>query len=152
MFEGESIGSAKVDGRVCEVRHRDGKTFVNVPHDVVRGVPRRIDRTVDGVAEKFPGLRASLVFNRTTGKLAYSLENKTGSPLSHVLLTISTPPAFEPGILRWNRDEVGGGDKWSVAGEVSEKKTGAYWHDGKCYVAAQLDFVLDGERGRLFTE
>ncbi|NLS92767.1 MAG: polysaccharide deacetylase family protein [Planctomycetaceae bacterium] len=150
-FDGNSVRSATVDGVPCSVRQTDGKTFVNVPHSAGQGAPTRIDQTVEGVAKKFPGLKASLTFDPKTGNLSYTLENETGSTLSRALLTVSAPPAFDPGILRWSREEITRREKWSVAGKVSQARTGTYWSDGKHYVAAQLDFVLNGERGRLFT-
>ena len=150
-FDSDSIRSAKVDGVVCRVRQAEGKTFVNVPHASQHGVPVKIDAMSEGVSAKFPGLKASISFDPETGQLAYSLENGTQSTLSDLSLTVSTPPAFDPGMVRSERAELAGGDDWSVTAAVSQGRTGTYWHSGKQYVAAQLDFVLKGQRGRLFT-
>jgi polysaccharide deacetylase len=151
VFDGDSVRSAKVDGVACAVRQAHGKTYVNVPHTSSYGVPVKIGETSEGVCTKFPGLTASLSFDPKTGQIAYSLENGSDSALTDVLLTVSTPPAFEPGMLRWKRAELASGERWSAKRAVSEGRTGAYWHSGRYYVAAQLDFVLNGERGRLFT-
>ncbi len=151
VFDGDSVRSAKVDGVACTLRRAGGKTFVNVPHASRHGVPVRIDETSEGVATKFPGLKASLRFDPETGQIAYSLENASNSTLSHALLTVSTPPAFEPGMLRRKRAEIVGSESWSVTETVSADRTGTYWQSGRHYVAAQLDFVLNTERGRLFT-
>lgn len=150
-FEGGSVRSAAVDGVPCTVRQTDGKTFVNVPHVPSRGVPTRIDQTVEGAAQKFPGLNSSLTFDPHTGNLSYTLDNQTGSTLAHAILTVSTPPAFDPGTLRWSREEIAGREKWSITGKVSQVRKGPYWSDGKYYTAAQLDFLLDGRPARLFT-
>ncbi len=151
VFDGDSVRSATVDGVTCTLRQTEGQTFVNVPHASPHGVPVKIDETTAGVAAEFAGLKASLTFDPETGKIAYSLENATNSTLSHALLTVSAPPAFDPGVVRWNRAELGSGESWPVTGAVSERRTGAYWRSGRHYVAAQLDFVLNGKRGRLFT-
>lgn len=150
-FDGNSVRSATVSGIPCTIRHVQGKTFVNVPHTTPRGAPVRIDQTSEGISSKFAGLKASLTFSPETGEIAYSLENTGDSQLSHLSLTISTPPAFQPGVLRQNRQQLAPGDKWSVTSIVSKRKTGAYWTDGNPYVAAQLDFVLQGKPARLFT-
>ncbi len=151
VFEGHGVRSAKVDGVACTVRQADGKTIVNVPHGSPQGVPVKIDQTAEGASTKFPGLKASLTFDPKIGVFSYSLENGTGLTLSDALLTVSLPPVFEPGMVRCSREELGSGEKWSLAERVAEGRTGSYWHDGEYYVAAQLDFVLNGERGRLFT-
>ncbi len=151
VFDGDSVRSAKVDAGTCTVRHAEGKTYVNVPHAACNGVPTNIDETANGVSTKFPGLNATLSFDPTTGKIAYALENAANSTLSHALLTVSTPPAFDPGMLRWKRAELASSAHWAVTAAVSQNRTGTYWHSGRHYVAAQLDFVLNGARGRLFT-
>ena len=151
VFEGDSVRSAKVDGVACTLRQSKGKTFVNVPHASPHGVPVKIDQTSNGVAPKFPGLTASLAFDPATGKIDYSLDNATNSTLSDAILTVSTPPAFEPGILRCRRAELAANESWPVTATVSQSRTGTYWQSGNHYLAAQLDFVLNGQRGRLFT-
>ena len=83
--------------------------------------------------------------------MAYQLENTTGHALSHGLLTISMPPAFEPGMLRWQRDKLASDETWSVTVDVTARRVGDYWRGGKTYLAAQLDFISNGQRGRLFT-
>ena len=98
-----------------------------------------------------PDLETSLTFEPETGKLTFKLANAGDTALSDLSLTISVPPAFEPGMLRWNCEEVAGGGEWSIAGDVSERRAGDYWRSGESDVAAQLDFLVDGLRGRLFT-
>jgi peptidoglycan/xylan/chitin deacetylase (PgdA/CDA1 family) len=149
-FDGDSVRGAKVDGVACSVRRAEGKTFVNVPHASGHGVPVKIDETSKGISEKFPGLKASLEFDPKTGQIAYSLENGSNSTLSSAALTLSTPPAFEPGMRRWKRPELVQGESWSVTVTASQSRTGTYWQSGRHYAAAQLDFVLNGKRGRLF--
>jgi peptidoglycan/xylan/chitin deacetylase (PgdA/CDA1 family) len=150
VFDGNPVRSAKVDGVTCTVRQADGKTFVNVPHDSEQGVPRRIDEVSDGVSKKFPGLTASLAFEPRTGAITYTVKNGTDSTLSDLLLTVSTPPGFDPGMVRWKRAELAAGEEWTAKGTVTECRSGDYWHDGRYYAAGQLDFVLRGERGRVF--
>ncbi len=151
VFDGQEVKSASVDGIACTVRHADDKTFVNVPHNSRFGIPKTIDATAEGTAKKFPGLISSLTFDPETGKAAFTLKNATAVQLTDLLLTLSVPPAFEPGISQWKRPQLAVGDNWSVATTVSPRRTGNYWRGGRYYVAAQLDFVLDGKRGRLFT-
>ncbi len=151
VFEGNSVRSARVDGMVCAVRQAEGNTIVNVPHHPEHGVPVKIAETTEGVSREFPGLTASLTLDPKTGQIAYALENGTDASLSNAVLTISLPPAFEPGRLRWNRAELVTQDRWSVTGVAAKTRTGEYWQTGRYYTAAQLDFVLNGERGRLFT-
>ncbi|MHB8900413.1 MAG: polysaccharide deacetylase family protein [Thermoguttaceae bacterium] len=151
VFEGGSVRSAKVDGTDCAVRQGDGKTFVNVPHTGGHCMPARIDEMTDGASKEYPGLKASLTFDPATGQVAFSLENGAGGAVSQLLLTVSIPPAFEPGRLRWNRGELAGRDRWSVTAATTQVRKGAFWEQGQPYVAAQLDFLVDGKRGRLFT-
>ncbi len=151
VFDSDTVRSAKIDGVTCPVRRARGKSFVNVPHATGSGVPRKIDQTVDGLSGKFPGLKASLQFDPATGKMAYQLENTTGHALSHGSLTVSTPPAFEPGMLRWQHAQLASGETWPVTVDVTGRRDGDYWRGGKYYLAAQLDFIANGQRGRLFT-
>ena len=151
VFNSNLVRSAKVDGALCQIRQTQGKTFVNVPHTAPSGIPVMIDQTSDGTSTKFPDLEASLTFSSETGDITYSIENGGKSELSHLALTVSTPPAFEPGIIRENCQQLAPGKDWSVTNSISQHKTGNYWTDGAPYVAAQLDFVLQGKRVRLFT-
>ena len=151
VFAGNSVRSAKVDGKACAVRQAEGKTIVNVPHCPEHGVPVKIAETTEGVSKEFPGLKVSFTFEPKTGQIAYVLENGTDTTLSDAVLTVSPPPAFEPGRLRWNRQQVAKKDRWSVSGATSPTRMGVYWQSGTYYVAAQLDFVLNREPVRLFT-
>lgn len=151
VFDGESVQAAEVDGVPCAIRRGDGKTFVNVPHSPAFGLPARIDQARDGVSTKFPGLKASLTVDGQGRRIAYRLENLTTAALTDAYVTVSLPPSLEPGVLRWKRTELAAKATWSAEATVSEHRTGDYWRRGKRYFAAQLDFVLNGERGRLFT-
>jgi len=151
VFEGEAVHAAEVDGAACSVRQAGGKTFVNLPHAPRFGAPSRIDQTAGGDSAKFAGLRTSLTFDKVAGKLAYELENATGTDLSDVHLTVSLPPVFEPGILRRKRAQLANSTSWSVETAVAKHRTGDYWTNGRRYFVAQLDFSLQNKRGRLFT-
>lgn len=150
-FDGESVQAAAVDGVACTTRRAGGKTFVNVPHAAEAGLPARIDQAYAGISAKFPGLKTALTFDSRSGRAAYQLQNATDAPLTDALVTVSLPPAFEPGVLRWKRAELAGKATWAAEAVVAERRTGDYWRQGRLYVAAQLDFVLNGQRGRLFT-
>jgi hypothetical protein len=77
--------------------------------------------------------------------------NESGKPVTDAVLTVSLPPALEPGLVRNTRHEIANAAMWEVTSPVVQKHTEEYWCSGNRYVAAQLDFVLDGRRGRLFT-
>jgi peptidoglycan/xylan/chitin deacetylase (PgdA/CDA1 family) len=150
VFASTAVRAATVDGVVCELRQADGKTYVNVPHAAAFGLPAKIDRTgADGSTAEFPGIKASLTLD-PAGKIVYALENGTGEALTSGVLTISLPPACEPGLLRWSQPEIAAGGKWSATATAQTVREGDYWQEGKPYVAAQFDFILGGERGRLF--
>ena len=151
VFDSDTVVSAKADGADCTVRQAGGKSYVNIPHSGRFGVPTRIDSTSQGTSEKFAGLKASLSFEPSSGELVFVLENAADSTLTDLRLTVSVPPAFEPGVSRWNLAQLKPSDDWSLRKAVAEKRTDDYWRNGKPYAAAQLDFVLNGERGRLFT-
>ena len=98
----------------------------------------------------FPGLKTSLAINAETGAVTYTLQNATDSTLPEAVLTIALPPGLEPGLIRRKHGELGPNQVWCVTAPVTAKRTDGYWKDGSGYYAAQLDFVLDGKRGRLF--
>lgn len=150
VFDGDSIRSAKADGADCEVRQADGKTIVNVPHGPRSGAPVKIDEMSEKGSKKFPGLKASVTFVPESGKVTYRLENAGKTALTDLALTVSVPPAFAPGLLRRDRNELAAGEQWSVTADVSRVRTGDYWHGGHYYAAAQVDFASNGQRGRLF--
>ena len=150
IFPGGTVVSATVDGVECTVRQAEGISIVNVPHTGQHGVPVKIDAATDGVSSEFPDLKPTLQFDRDTGAISFSLANAGPTALDDVVLTVSGPPAFDPGMLRRRQATVAAGTEWSVAATVSVAREGSYWRDGEAYVAAQLDFVLKGERGRLF--
>jgi peptidoglycan/xylan/chitin deacetylase (PgdA/CDA1 family) len=150
VFASTAVRAATVDGVPCPLRQADGRTYVNVPHAAAFGLPAKIDRTgADGSSEKFPGLKASLTLD-PAGTIVYTLENGTGAALTAGVLTLALPPACEPGLLRWQPSAIAAGEKWSVTATARAVRDGEYWQGGKPYVAAQLDFVQGGERGRLF--
>ena len=146
-FDNPAVQSAVVDGVVCSVRHADGKTFVNVPHAARSGIPETIDLAAGEDAAKFPGLKCKLTFDPETGNAAFTLRNMTDMPLTDLLVTLSVPPAFEPGILRWKHAKLEGGTAWPIAATLKRRRQGAYWSNGRYYIAAQLDFIHDGKRG-----
>ena len=151
VFPDTTLQAASVDGVDCTLRHVDGNTIVNVPHAKEHGLPVHIDETRNGISNEFPGLKAILDFNPNTGELAFTLTNASHAALSDILLTVSLPPAFDPGLRRWHDKHVPAGKAWSVSATLAAARKGEYWRGGDCYAAAQLDFVLRGERGRLFT-
>ena len=150
-FAGTDIVAAEADGAACAVRQAGGKTFVSVPHAPRYGIPAKIDETASGASTKFPGLKALVRFDQATGEVSCKLDNATGAPLSGLLLTVALPPAFEPGKLRRDRDELAQAETWAVTARADRNRTGPYWQGGKHYVAARFDFILNGKRGRLFT-
>ncbi len=150
VFASADVRSAKVDGVDCPIRHADGKTYVNVPQAAQAGVPAKIDETdLEGCCGEFPGLNAKLAFDPATRMLTFTLAN-TGGALSDGLLTVSLPPACDPGMLRWQRPALANGETWTATTAAPLIREGEYWQGGTPYFAAQLDFVRDGQRGRLF--
>jgi len=150
VFDSGDVRSAKVDGIDCAVRKVDGKTFVNVPHGPRSAAPTKIDEASDGASRKFPGLRAMAALNAEDGALAVTLENATGATVTDAMLTVSLPPACEPGMLRWRRAEIATGATWAVSAPVMQTREGEYWRSGQRYFVARIDFARDGEHGRLY--
>ena len=138
-------------GAACGVRHAGGKSYVNVPHHPAHGIPGRIDQTAsDAPSSTFPGLTPSLTLD-AAGTVTYRLGVADGPPRDDVVVTVSMPPAFDPGMVRRTRRGLGAGDTWETTLPIERERTGAYWQSGRGYLAAQLDFVRAGRRGRLFT-
>ena len=151
VFASATVRSAKVDGVACKLRQVDGKTYIDIPHAAQYGVPKAIDAVgKDGTSVKFPGLKASLALDPKTGKVTFTLENTTAAALADGILTLSLPPACEPGVMRWHRPEVAAGATWSATTTIAKARTGDYWENGKPYFAAQFDFIGTDKRGRLF--
>ena len=150
VFEG-TVRSATVNGTPCAVRETGNRTIVNVPHAPEHGLPVLIDETVSGASTKFPGLEASLVLDDGEGQVRYTLVNASGAAVTDVVLTLSVPPALEPGMFRRQCRQLGASETWSLALPVQPGHSEEYWCTGDRYFAAQLDFVLRGTRGRLFT-
>ena len=150
-FEGEGIATATVDGIVCPMRKAEGKTFLNISHAARQGLPETIDEATAGKSPAFPGLDTALTFDTETGQVVYTLSNSAAAPLTDAVLTVSLPPSFEPGFFRQTRPDLKKGATWSATIPLADEQAGDYWRKGNRYIAAQLDFILDGKRGRLFT-
>jgi hypothetical protein len=153
VFDSTTIQSATVDGVACPIRKADGKTYVNVPHAKAEGVPTTIGK-VDGkgVCGKFPGLTGSLAFDAAADTVTFTIKNGTDKALSDGVLTISLPPACEPGMVRWECPTLAAGKTWSVTRKLARTRKGEYWEKGKPYFAARFDFRENDARSRLFAE
>lgn len=149
-FATPDVQTASVDGVACPLRHDGQMTIVNIPHKSSFGVPAKIDQILDGVSSKFPGLKADLSYVKATETLTFVLENASGRPMSDLRFILSLPPACDPGLRREARNSLENGQTWTFPQSTVPIRKGEYWEGGRRYFAAQLDFLLDGERGRLF--
>jgi hypothetical protein len=153
VFDSTAIQSATVDGVACPIRKADGKTYVNVPHAKTACVPTTIGKVDgNGVCGKLPGLTSSLSFDATADTVTFTITNGTGTALNHGVLTVSLPPACEPGMFRWECPVLAAGKTWSVSQKLTRTREGDYWRQGKPYFAARFDFRQGDGRSRLFAD
>lgn len=157
--------TVEVAGEVVDVKgdaphtrtSKDGRTLVNLVHNVRQLVPETIDaienpRNVSspaGESKEFPGLSAWLHAG-DDGKITLTLDNRGTADLSDVYITWRLPLAYEIGIQRAVVANLKPGEKrveTCIAGATSS--VAARSAGGRYYVA-EIDFRQNTKPGRLF--
>jgi hypothetical protein len=127
VFDSTALNAVTVDGITCPLRKVNGKTYVNVPHAKTETVPTVIGKADEnGLCKKIPGVTSVVRLDRNTDAITVTIVNETTEALKDVTLTAALPPAYTPGIIRWQRPTLSTGETWTVTTKLVQEHEGDY--------------------------
>jgi predicted amidohydrolase len=154
------IKSVTSEGNTLKVSSQgsDNRILLNVPHPESQMLPVKIGRMENpenrpkllpsDTDEDFPGLGALLSFNGNALKL--QLSNKSKSHIENVRITYRLPLAWKEGVYHKKQDRIRQGQRWIDTLTPTAERPELKYMGGSHYFVAQIDFVQDGEPGRLY--
>ncbi len=142
-----------VDGKPAAVDSADSSGLMfSVAYSKAEVSPAKIDwiddKPTPAASKKFAGLSGGLELSADDKTLTCTLVNK-GKPLSDIMITYRLPMAAAPGVIRRNVSRFDAGELTDSVSLTWPRRVLKYIV-GKCLFVAQVDFVRDGKRGRLF--
>lgn len=130
----------------------DANGQASLPHAEGHAVPTRIDAVTNAApgSDKFPGLSAQLVLDRTANSAHLTVRNRTGAPLDDLAVVLRLPLCWEDGLARTEPVALADGETLSLDFELSRPSDDPATREGPFLAAAQIDFLADGEPRRLY--
>ena len=130
-----------------------GAVRFHLGHPAELGLPVRIDHVATATGEmvastEFPAIRGAL---QSQGEaLVLRLENREAAPVAVRRVAYRVPLRYRQGGSRRPGVEVTAGKPFSDRVELAEDREDSRYQAGDYFFAAQVDFVLEREPGRIY--
>ena len=122
---------------------------VDVDDSAKPALPVKIDVAADGKSIQFPGLEFVISVDEAKGVLDYELKNLTGREVGVLGVVVNPAPMWSNGRIAVYAQEGRSVPKKNTVELGGKNRTADYQTGGRFY-AAGVDFILDGERGRIY--
>ena len=142
------LSERKTDGFVFHLYH-DRKRALPGKIGIIRNKNNRAAITDADQGADFPGLRALLSFHNQ--QLHVIIDNRSKVPLKNIRVTYRLPLAWKQGVIYQRIKDIRPGTKREEKLTARLLHKGYKYNAGISYFLAQIDFILAGLPGRLYT-
>jgi len=131
----------------------DGTVRCNVPHPEGLRLPVRIDHAATPTGKltastDFPAIRGALAISGQS--LVLRLENTLAAPMHIRRVVYRVPLRYRQGVIRRAGMTLSAGTPFTDRVELEQDRTDRRYRAGEYFFAAQIDFVFQGEPGRVY--
>lgn len=160
--EGGQLKSASVDGGATATRVDDtSRTLINLSHAAAEKLPAKIDQihnktnaaepAADAKLADFPSLRMWLSIDDVKNEALLTIANDDTRSLGNVRPILRLPQLFKTGVIEVPSQAVESGARKTLRIPLGERDTtNPDLQGGVMYYAAQVDFALGDEPGRVW--